>query len=198
MRDFATRFFYCTIVLSSLLLANEAVAQGQSADRGDKDTFRLALGSTSGEPGESVVVPVYFTPADTLQVSRLDIHVTFVSANLKFDNVEPGIAAEMGNVKISHDLQLGKNDKGIETSSLSLLASAPESASQGIPSGLLAYIQLKISPSGRPATISLRTTVEATEKGNNRKLDQMTTPDATVEVIAPGSEPAVVCFFFTH
>ena len=191
------RCLYSGVFVTSLLY-NTAPTQAQSNNKSDDNTLRLALGNTSGEPGESVVVPVYFTPSAKLHVGRLDVHVTFVSANLKFDKVESGIAAETGNVEISHQLQVGKNDKGIETSSLSIEASAPESSSQGIPSGLLAYVQLKINATGRPATISLKTSVEATEAGTNRKLDKIVAADSTVEVIAPGSEPAVVCFFFSH
>ena len=74
----------------------------------------------------------------------------------------------------------------------------PEPPKKGIPSGLLAYITMRISDNGRPASITLRTTAEAIQLGTNKKLDKLQASEATVDVIAPGSEPLVACFFFTH
>jgi hypothetical protein len=192
-----------TVTLALLAFALAAMAPAGNAQQNTPPAAaapaaRIALGSASGEPGQSVVVPLYFTPDAGARVGRLKIQVRFVSANLKFDKLETGIAAEIGNVELSHELAASRDDRGVESSALSLEAAAPETAANGIPAGLLAYIQMRLNAEARPAKISLRTTVEATETGTARPLNIVKPPDATVEVIAPGSQPAVVCFFFSH
>ena len=146
------------------------------------------------------MVPVYLSPPDGVQVGRLKLEIAFVSVNLKYQKTEAGIAADLGNVAVSGEVSVGKNEQGLETSTVTVTATAPAAASPpaGIPPGLLAYIMLQISPQGRPATIALRTKLEATELGSGKPLSQMKAADSSVEVVAPGSEPAVSCFFFTH
>jgi Cohesin domain len=198
MRSLPIVLVHCCVLTATLFCSIGKAQENSSRKSGENDSIRVSLGSVSGEPGESVIVPVYFTPNEGARVGKLSFRVTFVSANLKFDKVEPGIAAESGNVQLSHDLNVERNDKGVETSTMDLQFTAPDSAAAGIPSGLLAYIHLRINASGRPATITLRTTAEAAEVGTNRQLPLRLAPNATVEVIAPGSELPVVCFFFSH
>ena len=188
------------------LLCHVAAAQQSSGKPEAKEqidpktTTRITLGSSSGTPGMSVVVPIYFTPAEGVTVGRLKLEVNFVSANLKFNKLERGIAAEMGNVDLTSDLKLGKNEKGLETSDLTVQAGFPssESPQKGIPPGLLGYLTLKINDTGRPATITLRAKVEGAEAGSNKPLTKVRAFDAQVEVLAPGTLPAIACFFFTH
>ena len=197
--------FFSSLVLASWLGVGAAAAQEsakavQSAESDPKTTTRVTLGSTSGTPGTPVVVPIYLTPASGQEVGRIKLTVDFVSTNLKFAKVERGIAAELGNVDVSADLKTGKNEKGIETSTLTILASflsSPPPAT-GIPAGLLGYLTLKIEEDGRPAEITLRSSAEATELKTDTPLQNLRTSDAKVEVLAPGTLPLVVCFFFTH
>jgi hypothetical protein len=163
-----------------------------------KTTTRVTLGSSSGTPGDAVVVPIYFTPAEGARIGTLKIEVSFVSVNLKFEKTDRGIAAEMGEVQLVSDVKDSKNDKGVDTSTLVLRATAPEAAKTPIPAGLLGYLTLKISDKGRPATIALRTTAEGTELGSSKPLANLKALDAEVEVMAPGTQPAVACFFFSH
>jgi hypothetical protein len=163
-----------------------------------KTTTRVALGSTSGTPGDAVVVPIYVTPAEGARIGTLKIEVSFVSVNLKFDKTDRGIAAEMGDVQLVSDVKESKNDKGVDTSTLVLRATAPEAAKTPIPAGLLGYITLKISDKGRPASIALRAAAEGTEFGSSKPLANLKALDAEVEVLAPGTQPAVACFFFSH
>ncbi len=163
-----------------------------------KTTTRVALGSASGTPDTSVVVPIYFTPAQGVEVGRVKVDIVFVSANMKFGKLERGIAAETGNVELKTDLKAQKNDKGIETSTLTVEGSAPGSAKSGIPAGLLAYVTMKISENGRPAKIALRTAAEATHLDNGQPVKNVRSFDGQVEVFAPGTMPMVNCFFFSH
>jgi hypothetical protein len=186
--------------MTRVFFPDAAPAQNSSASQSDETQgVRLSLGSASGGPGESVTVPVYMTPDADVRVGSLKIGITFVSVNLKFDDVEPGISAEVGEVELAHDLKVIQDSGEVETSTLTLEASVPESATEGIPSGLLAYIQMRLDEGARPAVITLRTSAEAIEAGTDRQLPVvLSSSDAVVEVFAPGSEPAVACFFFAH
>ena len=63
----------------------------------------------------------------------------------------------------------------LETQTLTITASflSPDAPKKGIPSGLLAYVTLKISETGRPASITMRPTVEAGELGTNQPVQNL-------------------------
>ncbi len=165
-----------------------------------KTITRITLGTITGIPGTVVLVPVYFTPAEGVDVGSVKLEVNFVSANLKFEKIERGLAAETGNVDLSAKVKEDKNENGVDTSTVTIQASLPNSAipKKGIPGGLLAHMLLRISETGRPANITLRTVFEAAELGTTNPLKNVRSFDAQVEVVAPGSQPAVACFFFSH
>jgi len=191
----------CALLISVGLLCQAVAAQEASGEAREKEPIdtktvtRIALGSSSGTPGASVVVPIYLTPAEGVQIGHLSIGVTFVSLNLKFDKLERGVAAELGDVEIKSDLKTGKNDKGVETSTLLIQATAP--VKKPIPTGLLGYITLKISETGRPANITMKVTAQGEDLAS-KPLPNLRAFDAQVEVLAPGTQPAVACFFFSH
>ena len=188
-------------LLSSVSLAQEEPAKPREKETFDpKITTRVTLGGSSGTPGTAIVVPIYFTPAEGVEVGRLKMEVNFVSANLKFDKLDRGIAAEMGNVDVTSTLKVGKNDNGVETSTVTVQAgfSSSETAKKGILAGLLAYLTLRISDTGRPAAITLRASAEGAELGSNKPLNNLRAIDAQIEVLAPGTQPLVTCFFFSH
>ena len=193
-------------LLAAVCLAQAAGAQEESGKPEQKETIdpktttRLTLGSSSGTPGASVVVPLYFTPAQGVDVGRLKLEVDYVSANLKFTKLDVGIAAEMGGVDLQIEAKDGKNEKDVETQTLRITASflSPEPPKKGIPPGLLAYLTMKISENGRPASITLRAAAEASELGTNKPLQNVRAFEAKVDVLAPGTQPLVTCFFFTH
>ena len=200
MKPTSFRLALLTLVLFGALHTGAwATQQGQGASSSEASP-NVVLGGTSGPPGASVVVPIYLRPPDGKEVGRIKLEVTFVSVNLKYAKTEPGIAADMGNVEVKSDSSSGQNEKNLETTTVTVSAAAPSSGNgnKGIPAGLLAYITMSISESGRPATIALQTNLQATEFGTNKTLDQMKAADTEVEVVAPGTEPAVACFFFTH
>lgn len=163
-------------------------------------TTRVTIGEVSGVPGETLTMPVYFTPAQGTQVGLLKLEVNFVSANLKFVRLDRGIVAELGNLDLSTDVKTSKNEKDVETTSLKMAASLPhaESAKEGISRGLLAFLILRITEEGRPASITLRMSGEATELKTNKPIQNFEALNAKVEVFAPGDRPTVSCFFFSH
>ncbi len=195
-------FFLCmvVIVMAGQAAAQEQPGEAEQAPIDPKVTSRVTLGSSSGTPGTSLVVPIYFTPAEGLQVGRLKLDVNFVSTNLKFSKLDAGIAAELGNVTINADVQVGENEDGLETTTLAITASFPpgEPPEKGIPAGLLGYLTMRIEEDGRAASITLRTSAEGSSLGSNEPLKDLRSFDATVDVLAPGTQPLVACFFFTH
>ena len=198
--SFRSAFFVLLLLIFHAAAGAAQESSGGQADGSSDSNANVVLGGVTGSPGEQVMVPIYLRPPEAVAVGSLKLDITFVSVNLKFEKIEPGIAAEMGNVDVKSELKTGKNDKDVETSTLAVTATAPAAGSdkKGIPAGLLAYITLRISDKGRPATIGLQTKLEATEFGTNQKLVAMRASDASVLVVAPGTEPAVSCFFFTH
>lgn len=191
------------IILLVVLLCHGSAAQTKEEEKHAeaKKTTRLTLSSASAEPGQPVLVTIYVTPAEGIAVGGVKLEITYGSANLKFERLEPGITAEIAEVDLTSDIKTGKNDEGVETSTLTIKtkASNSEPLSQGILGGLFAYVTFKISESAGPAVIPLHTVAEVVELGSNKPLANLQTADASVEVFAPGTQPpAVSCFFFTH
>lgn len=193
-------------VLAAVWLCQSAVAQrisnrAQAQEQIDpKTTTRVTLGGTSGTPGTSVVVPIYFTPAENLQVGQLKLGVSYVSANLKFSKLDKGIAAELGGVDVHAEVKEGKNERGLETQTVTVTASflSPDPPKKGIPSGLLAYVTLKISDPARTVSITMHPAVEAAELATNKPVQNLRAFETKVDVLAPGTQPLISCFFFTH
>ncbi len=203
MRILLRRF----VVIAGLILAGcfpAAFAQQPSAapqkTSDSKITPKLTLGDSDGNPGGNIVVPIYFSPVDGMEVGQLKFDIKFVSKNLKYSKVSRGIAAESGNVEIHPELKEEKNDKGLELSTLTIVASiaTPKPGQKGIPGGLLGYITFKVNESAGPANITLHATAEAAELGTKKPIPNLQTVDAQVDVLANGSEPLVSCFFFSH
>lgn len=191
---------------AAVWLSPSARAQGQTTRaQGNEEvdpqtTTRVTLGGTSGTPGSSVVVPIYFSPAQNVAVGRLRLEVTYVSINLKFSKLDTGIAAELGGVDVHAEVREGKTDRGLDAQTVTITASflSPEPPARGIPPGLLAYMTLKVGQDGRPASIGLRPTAEARELRTNQPIQNLRAFATQVDVLAPGTQPLISCFFFTH
>jgi len=186
------------MVLSACVGAASALASPQEQDSGV--AHRVALGSTSGQPGTAVVVPIYFTPSPGTRVGYLKIGVNFVSRNLQYTKIERGVAAEFGHVDLKAEIKDSKNEQGLEISDLTIETSftSPEPPPQGINSGLLGYINFQIKESAGPAAITLRVSAEGKELGTDKLIQNMSLAEGQVMVIEEGSQPAVLCFFFSH
>ena len=151
------------VVVSVLLLAGlftEASHQesGKEIEKepvASSKTTQVTLGGASGTPGTSVIVPIYFTPAEKVEVGRIKLDVNFVSRSLKYSKLVSGIAAEMGNVDLHQEIKEGKNEQGLETSTLTVVASflTEEPPKKGLPSGLLGYLTFEIGEEARTGQI---------------------------------------------
>jgi hypothetical protein len=184
------------LLLAALVALFAPSAQSQSSQEVDpQKTTRVTLGNTSGTPSSSVVVPIYFTPAEGKSVGSLKMELTFVSRNVKFSKLEIGFAAESGGVALTATPTDGKNDQGLEITTLAIEAKASD---KPIPSGLLGYLTFSIGPDARPASISLTPKGEGLEIGTGTPVADLRFFEAKLEVLAEGTEPLVTCFFFTH
>jgi hypothetical protein len=195
------RVLIAVLLLSSLSAAATCYSQTPKPNEefDPETTTRVTLGGASGTPGTVVVVPIYFTPARNVAVGRLRVEVTYVSVNLKFSKLDKGIAAELGGVDVAVEARGGKTDKGLETQTLVVTASfLNPPPPTGIPSGLLAYITFNVGQDGRPASIGLRPTAEAVLVRSNQPVPNLRAFQTQVDVLAPGTQPLISCFFFTH
>lgn len=184
-----------SLALATPRLAAQSASPQAAVD--PKTTTRLTLGSTSGEPGTSVVVPIYFTPAEQMPVGQARLTINFVSKNMKFSKIDLGAAAELGNVELKTESKDGTNEAGLETTTLTLNAAVPGGSGKAIPSGLLGYISFEISKTAVPANISLRADATASLASGGAAKD-VRAFGAQVEVLAEGEGGMVACFFFTH
>jgi cohesin domain-containing protein len=177
-----------------------AAAQDSGVEGSQKNAPHLTLGDSDGSPGGNIVVPIYFAPSDAVEVGELKFDINFVSRNLKYSSVKRGLAAEAGNVDVHADSKEGKNDKGLETTTLTVVAAVAQAkpGQKGIPGGLLGYITLNVSDKAGPANITLRVTAQAAEFGTKQPVANLKTTDGQVDILAAGSEPLVSCFFFSH
>lgn len=191
----AILFWLVSGAAASAALARQSAAPQAPID--PKTTSRITLGSTSGEAGTSVVVPVYFTPAEQAPLAQATLTINFVSRNMKFSKVDMGVAAELGSVELKTDTRDGTNEQGLETTTLTLTAAVPADSGKTIPSGLLGYVSFTISQTAVPANISLR--AEATGRlASGDAAKDVRALGAQVEVLAEGEGGLVSCFFFTH
>ena len=204
MEKFSGGLFLAAILWSAGSLAVAAAppqrdkTEQESSD--PKKTTRITLASTSGTPGKSVVIPIYFTHAEEMQVGRLTLEVNFVSRNLKFSHLESGPAADLGGVDLHSEVKESKDEQELEITALTIVASflTIPPPQKGIPAGLLAYLNFRLNENARPANISVRASGEAAELATNKPIQNLRIFDAQVDVLAPGSEPMLACFFFTH
>ncbi len=179
---------WMVVFASTAFAQNVAVAQPPS---------RVNLGSTAGAPGTRLTVPIYFNPAPGVVAGKLFLSVRYVSNSLRFEKIEPGLDAELNGIEFQSKATEGKNDKDLNEQTVVITAAAGAKG-KPIPSGLLGYISYAISEEGKAATITLRTTAEASEMASGAKLVNLRAFDAEVEVQLPGDPPAIICFFFTH
>ena len=186
------------VVLAIAQLAGNASPAAQGG--GDQKSTRVALAGSSAEPGEAVLIPIYINPGPGLEIGKIKVEVNYVSANMKYEKSDPGTSIDSSTMDFQTEVNDGKNDKGVDTQTIAVSAAlkSPQSAKSGIPSGLLAFLTLRLSKNGRPAVITLRTTAEGSELKSGKALENIQIEDAKVEVLAEGTEPAVACFFFTH
>src|SRR5262249_49850756 len=156
-----------------------------AAQSGGQNSTRVALAGSSAEPGEAVLVPVYINPAAGVEIGKISVQVNYVSANMKYEKSDPGTSIDGDSMDFQTDVKDGKNDKDVDTQTITVSASmkSPQSTKGGIPAGLIAFLTLRLSKTGRPAVITLRTAAEVTDLKTGKKVEDIHIEDAKVEVL---------------
>ena len=182
------------------VLAPNAVSQEETPASADPNKTRIALGVTSGTPGTSVVLPIYFTPAAEVTVGEVKLEVNFVSVNVELAKLERGLVAELGAVDLRMEQTHGKNESGVQTTTATITTAplSTEPPEDGIPIGLLGYLHFRIGEDANPAKITVRLSAEATDLKTKQQLPDVLAYGGSIEVDAPGTAPLIACFFFTH
>ena len=185
------------VLFSVLLNPSRTLAQVPEIDI--QKTARITLGKSAAQPNQTALVPVYLVPPKSIPVGRVKFDVTFVSVNMKFEKVEPGPVIDAGNVRFNTSITPGKNENGVETSTLSIQAELTDQTAGGFPSGIIAYLSMRLSAEAQPAQITLRTSAaEANQVGTGEAIADVRSYDAQMEVQVEGFKPTAVCFFFSH
>ena len=203
-RGIAGRFAGVTLAAVCLAMPlSRAVAQSQGAPR-------VTLGSVTGLPGASLMMPLSFTPDPANPVRSFSVDIDYVSNSLTFEKAMRAITAELADTQIQRSVKENLTDKkGLKRTTLRLAVSMPgANASAGLPEGLLAYLVFQINPAAKPFSIKMTpTAISATPVAASAKKVAITAepgtatiedPDAVNRSLDPELAPDVTCFFFTH
>ena len=177
----------------------ENAAENEGSNR---TIARIALGAQTATTGVNVVIPLYYTPAQGVELRSLSVELEWVSQHLRFVRHQRGIAAETIGADVDATLTGTRTDaSSIERSTLRIDASVvEEDPKRGLPEGLLAYLTFRVSPDAQPFAIELRPAlVSALDISNPAKtIAQAEMINGKVSIELPGLPPYVTCFFFTH
>jgi len=167
----------------------------------DRTITRVVLGTGSGIPGESAVVPIEFTPAEGANIRLMKLSIDFASRNMKYVKLDPGPASDADRVELAVEDYVTLADEWAPSSKLTIrVALLPNySGQQGIPAGVIGRLNFRINDDADGAIVALDVTAEATEIGANAALpsQKLRAEEGAVFVLAPGG-PGNGCFFFTH
>ena len=191
--------------VQSATTASSPVSQeedGAGGEQSPRTIPRIVLGAQTATPGVNVVIALYYTPAQGVELRSLVVEVEWVSKHLQFVRSQRGIAAEMIGANIDSKVTGTRTDsESLERSTLRINASVvEENPKRGLPEGLLAYLTFRVSPDAQPFAIELRPTlISALDISSPaRKIAEAEMENGKVGVELPGLPPYVTCFFFTH
>ena len=195
------RFLLVFVLLSSWFAA--AQEQGGTGSSPANDAVpRVALSEITGNPGQSLMIPMYFTPDPQNPLRSFAVQIEFVSNSLKFNSAEPGDVLGTAGAKMEATLSEGKpDDKGVTRSKLQVsVAMTERQPKQGLPEGLAAYLLFDLSTKAKPFAINMATTVVNAEDLQEppRKFTKLIAKSGTVVVELADTNPEANCFFFTH
>jgi len=177
-----------------------SAAPPQEADPGPVP--RVGLAELGGTPGASLMMPLYFTPDPNKPLRSLTLDIEFISNNLKFQKASPGIVAEQVKADIQTSVtEAAPEATGLVRSKLHIKATLPdETAKDGLPDGLLAYLLFQISLDAKPFSLRLVPTVLSAEDASNppQPVANVATEPGLVSIEVLDVMPEATCFFFSH
>jgi hypothetical protein len=195
-------------LLAGLFLAQVASAAGQqnppaSGQNSEAVSLpRVAVGEINGNPGSSLMVPLYFTPDPNRPLRSITVEIDYVSNSLKFQSAASGTAVEQVGARLNATLTDGApNEQNVIRSKLRVEISVPETqAAKGIPEGLLSFLMFRVNTDARPFAIRLNTSVVSAETAQTppQTVADVSTIPGLVVVDQGDMLPEATCFFFTH
>src|SRR5262249_29711129 len=137
----------------------------------DEDSLpRVSLGQADANPGDSFMIPVYFTPDPKRPLRSFEAEIDFVSNNLKFQKATGSPIGDAGGI-VESTLTEGTPDaKNVTRSKALVTISLPEKTQQGLPEGLVAYLLFQVSTQAKPFAIKLNTSVISAQDLKGEKV----------------------------
>jgi hypothetical protein len=179
-----------------------ALAQTSAASEAEQGIPRVAVADIDANPGQSLMIPLYFTPDPSIPLHSFTAEIEYVSNNLKFKSAEKGSVIEDIGGTVEASLSEGKaDDKGVTRSQLRITVSMPgKQPLQSMPMGLAAYLLFELSTQAKPFAIQLKTSVESAEDTQDppQKISKVFAKSGLVAVVLADTNPEATCFFFTH
>jgi len=179
-----------------------AGAQNDAAKAEPEGLPRVAVAEIDGNPGQSLMIPMYFTPDPKTPLRSFTAEIEYVSNNLKFKSAEQGSAIEDAGGTVQASLSEGAADeKGVSRSKLRIAVSMPGKKPQpALTDGLVAYLLFELPTTAKPFAIKLNTNVVAAEDTQDppKKVSRVSAKSGMVVVALADTNPEANCFFFTH
>jgi hypothetical protein len=154
------------------------------------DPVRLAIGSDTGMPGESVIIPLTLEHAEQQKIGSVRLMLEFPSDGVQFAEAHVSIALENAAGKV--EAQPAQVDAG--KSSVVLVVSA----AKPLPDGTIASLEFRIgekTEGNRDVVLHLKSVELLTTDG--KKLADPDRADGKLTISA--APPTLVnCFFFSH
>jgi hypothetical protein len=161
---------------------------------------RVSLEAISGAPGDSLMLPLRYSPAPRVELSRLTLEISYISNSLTFVKLSPVV--EEDDAGLTTDLKIAEPDeKGLRRATLRITASASEkNAERRVPAGLLAFLWFEISADAKPRPIRLDLSVASADDIQHppRKVTRFATDPGLVQVELADMVPEISCFFYMH
>ena len=188
------------MLTASLLLSagGPLVTAGAAQDSEDVEAPPpiISVGQITGTPGASLMIPLYYTPDPDNPMKSITVEIDYVSNNLKYLKLSPGLAAERVNADIAGVLTDGEaSAEGLTRSTLRVDASVI--GNDPVPEGLLAYLLFQISLEAKPFAIEMNTSVTSAQNLQGEAA-VVNAQDGLVVVELLDAMPEASCFFFTH
>ena len=178
--------------------ANETSKKNGKSESGP----RISLGELIGNPGDELMIPLYYKPAEAEPVRSLTLDIDFVSNHLKFQKASPGVFPEGMAADVTATVSQGAPDpKGVVRSKVRVkVALKEQNPRKGLPEALLAFLQFQVARDAKPFSIKLTPSVISAEdlRSVPRKVAEIAADPGTVVVQSRDFLPEVSCFFFTH
>ena len=188
--------------LLSLIVAwpTAAYAQGDKSASESGPVPRIAIGEVSANPGNSLMIPMYFTPDPNTPLRSFVAEIEFVSNNLKFQKAEKGTVLEDRGGTVESGVSEGTVDaKGVTRSKARVTVSLPgKQIQKGLPEGLVVYLVFQVSMQAKSFAIKLNTSVVSAQDIQDRKVAKVNAKSGIVSVELADTNPEAACFFFSH